>query len=509
MTTSCELQHVQIPGYQLVAPLGEGTHGQVWKANGPGNTSVAIKFVDLHRNCGHREWNAVQVIKRIRHANLMPVTAVWMIDEDGSIAHDESQQRRAVESIEDGVCVSGTLGINDRPRWMAIAMPLGGETLDQRLGQCQPGSRMSPGELCGYLLDAAKALDYLNRPVHDRTGKREAIQHCDVKPANIILMGNSAQLCDFGVARILHDVQPSAGLGSPAYMAPECIRDQRPSRTSDQYSLAITYVELRTGSLPFDEESLEAVNNAHLSGRLNLSRLPEEEQKVIRKATSLDPDRRYDSATEMVQAIQRALTFADKTSRAVQTRRHRNRPTRLSRVFNRLLASAAGQPRAPGSRERAARCTLSPASMAAETRAGAADGLDETKGQADSARRVPQPQPRQRMSKQAQANEAIKWFRRAAAQGNAAAQKNLGDCYFRGWGVTQDDHAAAHWYRKAALQGHASAQNRLGFCYCQGRGVSKHFDNAMRCFRAAAEKNHAAAQNNLALCLRHPSVSSG
>ena len=42
--------------------------------------------------------------------------------------------------------------------------------------------------------------------------------------------------------------------GSPAYMAPECIVRQQPSRASDQYSLAITYYELRSGELPMHDD---------------------------------------------------------------------------------------------------------------------------------------------------------------------------------------------------------------------------------------------------------------
>jgi hypothetical protein len=50
------------------------------------------------------------------------------------------------------------------------------------------------------------------------------------------------------------------------------------------------------------------------------------------------------------------------------------------------------------------------------------------------------------------------WFEKAAAQGYAAAQTNLGLFYSRGLGVTQDYVRARHWYEKAAAQGHAAAQ---------------------------------------------------
>jgi TPR repeat protein len=57
--------------------------------------------------------------------------------------------------------------------------------------------------------------------------------------------------------------------------------------------------------------------------------------------------------------------------------------------------------------------------------------------------------------------EAVKWFRKAADQGDAKAQLNLGACYFRGEGVKQDKAEAVKWYRKAAEQGYELAIKAL------------------------------------------------
>ena len=56
------------------------------------------------------------------------------------------------------------------------------------------------------------------------------------------------------------------------------------------------------------------------------------------------------------------------------------------------------------------------------------------------------------------------WYRKAAEQGLARAQCNLGICYDDGTGVPQDTAQAAAWYRKAAEQGLARAQCNLGYC---------------------------------------------
>ena len=53
--------------------------------------------------------------------------------------------------------------------------------------------------------------------------------------------------------------------------------------------------------------------------------------------------------------------------------------------------------------------------------------------------------------------EAVKWYRRAAEQGDAGAQTALGTMYLGGKGVPEDDREAVKWYREAAEQGYAGA----------------------------------------------------
>ena len=71
--------------------------------------------------------------------------------------------------------------------------------------------------------------------------------------------------------------------------------------------------------------------------------------------------------------------------------------------------------------------------------------------------------------------EAIAWYRRAAEQGLAPAQYNLGVKYHNGDGVPQDFAEAVAWYRRAAEQGHASAQRNLGLMYPNGEGVPEDY----------------------------------
>ena len=93
----------------------------------------------------------------------------------------------------------------------------------------------------------------------------------------------------------------------------------------------------------------------------------------------------------------------------------------------------------------------------------------------------------------------IESLRRAAEQGNARAQAQLGASYFAGQGVPQDDAEAAKWFRKAAEQGDAQAQFCLGVSYFAGHGVPQDFSVAGQWYRKAAEQGHAGAQVNLEL----------
>jgi TPR repeat protein len=89
---------------------------------------------------------------------------------------------------------------------------------------------------------------------------------------------------------------------------------------------------------------------------------------------------------------------------------------------------------------------------------------------------------------------AVRWFQKAAEQGNADAQIMLGNLYGNGRGVPLDYEAAVSWWRKAAEQGDASAQDALGSMYGNGQGVPLDYEAALSWYRKAAEQGNASAQ---------------
>ncbi len=95
---------------------------------------------------------------------------------------------------------------------------------------------------------------------------------------------------------------------------------------------------------------------------------------------------------------------------------------------------------------------------------------------------------------------AVEWYTKAAEQGLADAQNNLGVCYEDGFGVAQDDKKAAGWYTKAAKQGHVKAQFNLAVFYEKGRGVAQDDQKAAEWYAKAAEQGNAVAQYNVGFC---------
>ena len=93
--------------------------------------------------------------------------------------------------------------------------------------------------------------------------------------------------------------------------------------------------------------------------------------------------------------------------------------------------------------------------------------------------------------------EAMRWFRKAADQGNADAPLKIGVLYGNGWGVAEDDAEAMRWFRKAADQGNTGAQVSIGWAYGNGLGVARDNAEAMRWYRKAADQGNAEAQAHI------------
>ena len=188
--------------------------------------------------------------------------------------------------------------------------------MNEAVAQGLPG--ISEKELLGYMQEAAKGIDYLNQPSgQGGDSTKSAIQHRDIKPQNILLMGGGIKIGDFGLLRILKTTMSEhTGSLTLAYAAPEFLKGST-ARSSDQYSLAVTYCHLRGGRLPFTGHPGQ-VMDGHLKHPPDLSMIPENERGPVAKALEKEPTRRWSSCGEFVgQLCDRASQDAKDRERRV------------------------------------------------------------------------------------------------------------------------------------------------------------------------------------------------
>src|SRR5437588_271941 len=116
----------------------------------------------------------------------------------------------------------------------------------------ETGKNVPPERLLDWLEQAATALDFLagvTLPGFNCSSK--GLQHCDVKPSNLLLVGDVVKVADFGLcAGTSWQTHRNGWKGTPPFAAPELYRGQAAVGT-DQYALAITFLKLCCGDRPF------------------------------------------------------------------------------------------------------------------------------------------------------------------------------------------------------------------------------------------------------------------
>lgn len=264
-----------VPGYRLQALLGVGAFGEVWAARAPDGSSVALKFLDTRKRDAallRGEIRILRALSEVGHPNLIRL-----------------------------------LGVHASSHYLILCMERADGNLEElRQTYRQVTSRnIAPDHLLELLRQAACGLDYiagLKLPGFNLASS--GMQHCDVKPSNLLLKGDVVKIADFGLCASQGEQTHRHGCrGTIPYAAPELFRG-RASSTTDQFSLAVTYCDLVAGErilLPPSE-----FVGAEASLRVDLSKLRTRERTVLERALAPDPSRRWPSCGAFVNALRDA-----------------------------------------------------------------------------------------------------------------------------------------------------------------------------------------------------------
>ncbi|HTM18923.1 MAG TPA: serine/threonine-protein kinase, partial [Kofleriaceae bacterium] len=274
--------------YRVLEKLGEGAMGEVYLVEHLGlRRQEAMKV--LHAALG----DAPDVVARFR------------------------REARASNRLEHGNIV-GTHDFGRLPdgRFYLTLEYADGEALDMLLRR---SGRFPIPRALHVLAQLADAVDH----AHSR-----GVIHRDLKPANMILVerrghADVLKVLDFGIAKIIapdytETVAATADgqvFGTPAYMAPEQVNGPGRDPRIDLYAIGCIAHELVTGDPPFTGKTIE-VMNAHLtrpptrpSERRREAGIPAELDAIVLRCLEKDPDRRFQTAREILTALRQVPGF--------------------------------------------------------------------------------------------------------------------------------------------------------------------------------------------------------
>ena len=141
----------------------------------------------------------------------------------------------------------------------------------------------------------------------------KGVVHRDVKPQNIMLQSNGqVKLMDFGIARFSQAENYALGdkaIGSVHYISPEQAKGERTDARTDIYSVGVMLYEMLSGRLPFDGDGAVSIAIMQISEKPKplaeiAPQTPAGLRQITEKAMEKDPDKRYQSAQEMLAAIE-------------------------------------------------------------------------------------------------------------------------------------------------------------------------------------------------------------
>ena len=341
------------------------------------------------------------------------------------------------------------------------------------------GNPLPESDAVRYITQIADAVGYIHK---------QKINHLDIKPGNILLDGKSnGILIDFGLSK-QYDEQGSQTSSTPVgishgYAPMEQYKQNGVSTFSPQsdiYSLGATLYKLVTGVTP--PQAMDIFNDGLPELPVHLS---DGVKKAIEQAMQLHKNDRPATAEEFI-----ALLSADAAVVVPAVEPAADEATKIIAQPEDILVvkpaeEPAPEPVNPATPEKKEPETPKPIEkkkkknslwlwvaavivafilgvfvwQSTDNSSYTDEYVEETP--AEEAFNIGNDYYNGTNGKQKDYSEAVKWYRKAAEQGHASAQCNLGYCYDIGQGVPQDYSEAVKWYRKAAEQGDEDAKEQL------------------------------------------------
>ena len=277
-----------IARYELLGQLGRGGMAEVW----------------LARAIGLRDFEKILVLKRILRDKSDDPRFIGMLRDEARVA-----------ATLDHPNIVHTFDVGLQGEELFISMEyLHGETVKSILAATRKAGEQMPLELAVQVaMGCAAGLHYAHEQTDSR-GRPLNIVHRDVSPSNVIVTHHSGvKLIDFGIAKAKsRKEQTAVGMlkGKAAYMSPEQCKGDKLDRRSDVFALGIMMYEMTATARPFEGESHLAImhqicnENPRPPGEVRKG-YPEPLARVVMRALERDPDKRYQSAFELLEELER------------------------------------------------------------------------------------------------------------------------------------------------------------------------------------------------------------